>query len=242
MISVILAAGRGSRLKEKTDDQPKCLVALHGKALLDWQLKALREAGINEITIVTGYKGERLCDRQTDILTNSNWANSNMVSSLYVASDLLTHSVTIVSYSDIVYPAELVISLAKETADIAITYDVNWEDLWRQRFDDPLDDAETFRLDSDGFLSEIGQPPTSTDDIQGQYMGLLRFTPKGWKEVKSFLDSHSPDEVAQLDMTTLLQRLIESGIKIKGAPYHGKWYEVDTPKDYALYSSFPALF
>ena len=60
MKAIILAAGRGSRLKNLTDERPKCLVELHGKALLDWQLEALREAGIKKIGIVTGYKRELL--------------------------------------------------------------------------------------------------------------------------------------------------------------------------------------
>ena len=53
MKDIILAAGRGSRMKNLTADRPKCLVELRGKALLDWQLEALRAAGVTEIAIVT---------------------------------------------------------------------------------------------------------------------------------------------------------------------------------------------
>ena len=63
MKAIILAAGRGSRMKNLTDDRPKCLVELRGKALLDWQLAALREAGIEQAAIVTGYRRELFADR-----------------------------------------------------------------------------------------------------------------------------------------------------------------------------------
>ena len=63
MRAVILAAGRGSRMKNLTDDRPKCLVELKGKALLDWQLESLRASGIREIAVISGYKSELLANR-----------------------------------------------------------------------------------------------------------------------------------------------------------------------------------
>ena len=42
MKAIILAAGRGSRMKNLTDEKPKCLIELHGKALLDWQIQAIK--------------------------------------------------------------------------------------------------------------------------------------------------------------------------------------------------------
>ena len=60
MKAIILAAGRGSRMKNMTDERPKCLVELGGKPLLEYQLTALRQAGINEIAVVTGYRRELL--------------------------------------------------------------------------------------------------------------------------------------------------------------------------------------
>ena len=63
MKAIILAAGRGSRMKKLTDERPKCLVKLRGKTLLDLQLDALKSAGISQIAIVTGYKRKLLANR-----------------------------------------------------------------------------------------------------------------------------------------------------------------------------------
>ena len=58
MKAIILAAGRGSRMGNLTDESPKCLVELRARPLLEWQLMAIREAGIDDIAIVNGYKRE----------------------------------------------------------------------------------------------------------------------------------------------------------------------------------------
>ena len=73
MKAIILAAGRGSRMRKLTDENPKCLVLLRGKSLLDWQLEALRGAGIKQISIVTGYKRELLLDKGLKEFNNNRW-------------------------------------------------------------------------------------------------------------------------------------------------------------------------
>ena len=60
MKALILAAGLGSRLQEHTQDVPKCLVPVHGKPILEYQLEALLRNNIKEIIIVTGYKSEKI--------------------------------------------------------------------------------------------------------------------------------------------------------------------------------------
>ena len=54
--AIILAAGRGSRMGDATASKPKCLNVLNDKCLLDWQLLSLRDAGIEEVTVVRGYR------------------------------------------------------------------------------------------------------------------------------------------------------------------------------------------
>jgi len=156
MKAIILAAGRGSRMKNLTDDRPKCLVELRGKALLDWQLNALRYAGIDQIAIVTGYKRELLADRGLVEFHNQRWAETNMVSSLECAQAWLHDEPCIVSYSDIFFEPSAVKSLMASDAEVAVTYDPHWLAQWEKRFDDPLSDAETFRLGADGALIEVG--------------------------------------------------------------------------------------
>jgi choline kinase len=237
MRGIVLAAGRGSRMGSATQDQPKCLTALFGKTLLDWQLEALRGAGIQEIAVVRGYRGTLLTRQGIHSFENPRWADTNRVMSLACASTWLASDVCVVSYSDIVYPASTVQLLGQADGDIAITYSLGWRRLWEARFGDPLADAETFRVDGSGRLLEIGARPTTLDEVQGQYMGLLRFTPRGWahvREVLASLDSLAQD---RLDMTSLLGHLLRRGCEIAAVPTADNWYEVDSQSDLELYQS-----
>jgi len=234
--AIILAAGRGSRMKNLTDDRPKCLVELRGKPLIDWQLKALHEAGITEIGIVTGYKRELLIGRRLVEFYNSRWAETNMVSSLACAAEWLEAESCIVSYSDIFYDASAVTSLMNCSAKIALTYDANWRALWEERFGDPLLDAETFRLKADGTLAEIGNRPKTVEEVEGQYMGLLGFTPEGWSEVVRIRSALPSEQCDRMHMTGTLQMVIEAGrVAVAALPYHDEWGEVDSADDLAAY-------
>ena len=237
MKAVILAAGRGSRMGRLTEDAPKCLVPLAGRELLDWQVTALRAAGIDHVGVVRGYKAHLLGGRGLDTFDNPAWAETNMVASLSCARDWLAAGPVVVSYSDIFYPSAAVAALMAAPVDIAMTYDPHWLDLWSQRFADPLSDAETFRMEGSRVveIGRRGRRTTSLDDIKGQYMGLLKFTPAGWRAVERHLDTLSEERRRKLDMTSLLSGLIAAGHPVEGVAVSGPWGEVDNGDDLALY-------
>lgn len=223
-------------MKHLTDERPKCLVEVRGKTLLDRQLVALRTAGIREIAVVTGYKRELLADRGLVEFHNARWAETNMVSSIACAEQWLQAEPCIVSYSDIFYGPAAVKSLMTCEASLAVTYDPDWQALWTQRFGDPLIDAETFRLTPDRTLAEIGKKPNSVDEVQGQYMGLLRFTPEGWAEVTRVRAGLTSDQRDKMHMTGTLQEVIVGGrVAIAAIPYTGDWGEVDSADDLDAY-------
>ncbi len=60
MKAMILAAGRGERLRPLTDRAPKPLLEVHGKALIAWHLEALARAGVLEVVINLAWLGEQI--------------------------------------------------------------------------------------------------------------------------------------------------------------------------------------
>jgi MurNAc alpha-1-phosphate uridylyltransferase len=56
----VLAAGRGGRLNHHTEEQPKCLVHVAGRPLIDYVLTAIAAAGISNVVLVVGYHGEQV--------------------------------------------------------------------------------------------------------------------------------------------------------------------------------------
>lgn len=238
MRALILAAGRGSRMGALGDDRPKCLVELDGRPLLDRQLAALRRGGIDDIGIVRGYRAEMLNFSGLTYFDNPRWAQTNMVMSLAAAAAWLREGPVIVSYADIFYRGELVSGLASAPGALVISYDRAWRQLWTRRFADPLSDAETFRIDAAGELLEIGGKTTNIEEIQGQYMGLLKFTPGAWSAVETLLATLDPPIRDRLDMTGLLRRLLAGRfIPISTFGTDGQWGEIDNAVDVALYQS-----
>lgn len=232
MKAILLAAGRGSRMRQLTDARPKCLVELYGRPLLEWQLEALRLAGISDIAIVTGYRRESLARYGLVEFHNTRWAQTNMVSSLACAESWLLSGPCLVGYTDIFYQPQAVRDLMVSPEPLAISYDPHWRQLWERRFADPLTDAESFRVDAAGYLLEIGQRPEQIEAIQGQYMGLLRFTPEGWREVLNIRAALASKQRDAMHMTATLQRIVAAGrLRVAAIAYHGLWGEIDSQHD-----------
>lgn len=235
MKGLILAAGRGSRMKNATAERPKCLTKVAGRTLLELQRSALTAGGIKEHGIVTGYLSELLQLPSLKSFHNPRWQETNMVQSLLCAADWLRTDTCVVSYSDIFYPVETVRRLSTADGDIVIAYDPEWEPLWRARFADPLSDAETFRLADGCRVIDIGARPQSLAEVQGQYMGLLRISPSGFAQIAELVARLPPDRSDKLDMTSLLSLLIADGAIVLAVPTAPDWGEIDSESDLHLY-------
>ncbi len=231
MKAIILAAGRGSRMGHLTDKQPKCMTRLAKKPLLEWQLSSLCDAGCDPIAVVAGYSHHHFDHYNVTKFINARWQETTMVASLLEARSWFRHDTCIISYSDIFYSAATVKALIDGDTSFAISYDPNWKELWEGRFADPLSDAETFHLDAEQYLLEIGKKSDDYSNIQGQYMGLLKITPTAWLQIENFLSQCDERQINTMDMTSLLNQLIQKNVQIKAVPCQGLWGEIDSESD-----------
>lgn len=91
MNAIILAAGMGTRLRPLTNDRPKCLVAVNGVPMVERQIQFLKEKGIDDITLISGYKAEALEYLKekygVDIVFNDRYYTCNNINSLYIVRD-----------------------------------------------------------------------------------------------------------------------------------------------------------
>lgn len=238
MKAIILAAGRGSRMLTETDKKPKCLTKLFNKTLLEIELDAIKKAKVEDIYVVRGYMKDKISIKGINYIDNDNWESTNMVSSLCCASKLLESDECIISYSDIIYESRAIEILLNSFNDINILYNTNWRENWELRFENPLDDLETFKIDSSNKLTEIGNKTDNIDEIEGQYMGLLKITPNGWKVIQNYINNLPETVINKLDMTKLLLKLIERKVDIYGIAYSGLWLEVDNKNDLKIYEQY----
>jgi len=245
--AIILAAGEGKRLRPLTEKQPKCMVKLFGKSLLEWQLETMRSCGIDDISVVLGHMGDLIKFPDLTYFRNDRYDSTNMVETLFCAQEKMIDSI-IVSYGDIVYEKKVLEKLIEEKSDVGVIVDKNWKKLWSIRFDDPLKDAESLSIDENGFIQSIGQKVSEIEKIQGQYIGLMKFQGNGLEFLKQFfhdcknkakngknpLNPHLPFERSY--MTDLLHGLIREDCKIRAIPIEGGWLEVDNTNDYEIYT------
>ena len=106
------------------------------------------------------------------------------------------------------------------------------------RSDDPLADTETFQLNSDQTVKLIGTRPESREEIEGEYMGVLRFTHPGWKTFANFTATLPQSTLREISMTSVLNSMISQGlVQIGAVKYSSASGEVDTESDFKLYNS-----
>lgn len=232
MHAVILAAGRGARMGRLTQRRPKALLRLGGRSLLEWQLQALAAAGIDQVSVVGGHAAEALPPALRPVC-NLHWPHSGPIASLRAAQPQRLGTVLLV-YGDGVFHPDYARALRASSADIAITVDRHWHTLWSLRFADVLSDAETLRM-RDGRLLEIGARSRDLAAVEGQFTGLVRFSAQGWAQAQALLDELDPVVAQKLDTTGLLARLLQRGAAIETVAMDGRWCEVDSARDLALY-------
>jgi len=243
---IILAAGQGTRLRPYTNTKPKCMVELKGKPLLNYQLDTIRKCGVKreDVALVAGYLQEALIAPGITQYKNDMFAETNMVTTLFSAEEFMSDAEDlIVSYGDIVYSTKILEKLLDTKGDLVVAADLEWRDLWKLRMENPLDDAETFKIDENDNITELGKKPTVYDEVQAQYIGLIKISAK---KVSDFIHHyHSMDRNGNYDgkdfnnmyMTSLIQSLIDIGWNVRPAFINRGWIEVDSVEDLRIYEN-----
>ena len=94
--AIIMAAGTASRFAPLSYEKPKALIEVRGEVLIERQIRQLREAGIEEVVVVTGYKAEQfeyLKDKYGVVLINNlYYLTRNNNSSIYAAREYIKNS------------------------------------------------------------------------------------------------------------------------------------------------------
>lgn len=247
MKALILAAGFGSRLMPLTADKPKCMVEYKSRALIDYEISALKAAGAKEIAVVGGYKFEILKEflrskfHIQSFFENANYARTNMVQTLFCASSFLQKCIEekedlIISYADIIYTESVVKRLVEREKDFVIIVDKAWQSLWQRRFEDVLEDAETLKM-SGGKIKELGKKPKNLSEIEAQYTGLFKFSHTFLGKVLSCFKSldrsakYDGKDFDNMYMTSFLQILIDKFDNAYALEIEGGWGEIDFKKD-----------
>ena len=122
MIGVILAAGMAKRLRPLTDTQPKCLLKVGERTLLERTVDAMTGAGIQELVVVTGYRGEMIRQFLTGhyptltihFIHNADYEHNNNIFSLWMTRPYTDGKDFLLMDSDILLDPLLVKSIVEQ--------------------------------------------------------------------------------------------------------------------------------
>jgi choline kinase len=233
MKAVILAAGRGSRLKPITNFQHKALLRVNEHPILSWQAHNLSRLGIDEIVVVTGYDSKSVVDQcntlkddlgSTDIITlkNNKWDSTENLYSLSLTDGIVRGEPLILLNCDI-YPEEAIfdkVVRGVRQGDSIVPYDP----------DEPDEDALQLELSSKYTPKNIldkGHP-----DGDGATLGLFSLNREASKALFSDIDEYLGREDARAFwFEHSISRLFDS---LEFSPFNVselEWFEIDTEED-----------
>ena len=145
MIGVILAAGMAKRLRPLTDTKPKCLLKVGEHTLLERTVDAMRQAGIQEFLVVTGYRGEmirsflegyaRTSKVSFTFLDNTDYEHNNNIYSLWMACQKVRGNEFLLMDSDILCDPAAVVRIAQEQTSALAVNRHDQQDLSSRRCD-----------------------------------------------------------------------------------------------------------
>ena len=238
IVPIILAAGRGSRMGKLTNKLPKSFVKISPKKrLIENIIENFRKFGFKSVYTITGYQSKKFkMLKHIKTIKNNNWNNTNIVGSLLCADKILSKHETLISYADIYYDKEalkLLTQVKKKNCIVLLSYK-HWKKYWKKRFKNPLNDLETFKIDKNKRLIEIGNRTNSYKNIHGQYMGLFKIDQLAWKKVKSLI-SKDKKKFMKTDITNLFKIVLRKKLfNIYVKEYKNKWFEIDNINDYKI--------
>lgn len=238
---IVLAAGQGTRLRPLTSDRPKCLVTLKEKPLLGWIIQHANEVGISTIYVVGGYKAEMIQYKEVEKCLNDRYFETNMVYTLWCAREKMIGQEVIISYGDICYSTDILARLKQDKGQVSVAIDKGWLEYWQARFDDPLDDAESLKINAQGHIAEIGRQIRSISDADGQYLGLIKLSISGVNRLLTTVEMIKSEGIEvngrcfeDMYMTDLLDYMIAQGVEINAVEINRNWVEIDDLRDREL--------
>ena len=241
MRAIILAAGSGLRLGQHTKDIPKALLDINGKSILERQISLLRQHGINEIFVVTGYQREKHTLKDIEYIFNPRYTETEQLASMMVARTKIFDDVLVI-FGDIIFDKQILQQILASTDDIAIAIDLDWEKSYDERPDNSKLLADKVLVKQKKVLQVSAKEDLldmKNNEI-GEFLGIIKLSTNGSKIIiKKYEDLkkshvgkfHDADSLDKAKLVDILQELIDSEIEISSVAITGRWCEIDTPKD-----------
>lgn len=242
--AVVLGASRGSELRELTEDKPKCMLDVRGQPLLRRLTRSLNDAGVQNISVVTGYQSDAVNLPNIEKIKNDDFENTGEATSLACALDVLEGE-CIVSYGDILFRSYMLNLLLDCEADMAVVVDADWQ---TERDTAPKHTADLVRCSAPYSVDNADEAPVvlervdadlPANEAHGEWVGLVKLSEKGSALVREELKAMERDgSLAGSGLPDLFNRLIARGATPSVLYITGDWLDVNDAFDLARARNF----
>ncbi|MDH3667452.1 MAG: phosphocholine cytidylyltransferase family protein [Paracoccaceae bacterium] len=237
--AVILSAGQGKRLSPLTDARPKCLVPISGRTILEWQIRSLAAAGVEQISVVTGFCADAVdamlmtSNVPADVRTvyNPFFTVADNIGSCWAAKDLIGEDTLLLNGDTLFEPA--IAQHVLDTAEAPITVTVDRKDSY---------DADDMKIRRDGTqLTAIGK--TLELPVDGESIGIIRFQGDGGSRFVDAMGELLKDQATlKRWYLSIIDELAQAGgvglVSIEGLA----WSEIDFLRDLPIAEEKVARF
>ena len=240
--AVILAASRGQELHTLTETRPKVMLPIAGKPILRRQVDELKKQGINDITVVAGYRADSIDVTGINLVINREHARTGELASLVCAQPWLeTDSDNVILYGDLLFRGYILRDLLDSEEELVVIVDSAFGEATsagRPATGAP-DYAYCTAADNRAMLAQNVQLFAISPDrdgelgeANGRWIGMLRVRGAGrqWL-LEALAELELRDDFAQLSMRTLLNRIVANGHPIRVLYIHGHWLDVNALED-----------
>ncbi len=224
--AVILAAGKGTRMRELTADLPKPMIEVRGKPVLQYIVEGLREASVSRFLIVVGYRAEAVQNffgdgsrYKIDIQYTTQVTQDGTGRVVELARSFAGNSAFLLAYGDIlVEPANYkrIVDLADNVeAVISVT-----------RGEDVSKGGAVF-VNEQMELVDLREKPKPGEPTSPWYnAGLYAFRPS----IFDFTAKLKPSPRGEFELTDAIRELARSGKRVQALELTGDWADVRDPE------------
>lgn len=225
MKALILAAGLGTRLRPLTDTRPKSMVEVNGKPILYKQIENLLENGIDDITVIAGYKSEMMADginenyKRVKTIINNIYDKTNNMYSAYMALEEMYDNEFLLMNSDVFYDSAVIKELMKKKYGNSIVVE------------EGIYNDENMKVScTNGRIMEISKM-ISEDDAYGVSIDVYKFSKEGSKVFYDKVKEYIKDKEELNQWTEVALNDVLKLIKFTPCPLMGRWMEIDNHDD-----------
>ena len=222
-------------MDELTREKPKVMLPVNGIPMLRRQVDKFKKQGINDISVVAGYRHEAIDVQGAEILINEEWETTGELASLDCAMENFSQD-TVVIYGDLLFRSYMLHNLLDWNAELLVAVDSsslaniagNVNDLaWCSAPDNRAMYQQKVSLEhvSADLESRRGPP-------DGRWIGMLRVAGKGCEYVRSAMQTlKRGGEFKQLGLPELLNQLVADGHPPQVQYVNGHWMDINNLAD-----------